>query len=197
MDTKAFDLKKQLRKQMSALRNQLTPEAVQDKSREIFHRLTELRVYKEAEVIYSYGSFRSEVFTWDFNRKVLEDGKTLLLPKVISREDMVFYKVENMKDLTEGTMGIMEPGEKCRPVSDRNSDGLMILPGLAFDKKGGRLGYGGGYYDRYRLTHQISGGNVAVAFDCQVIECVPGDEWDIKVDSIVTELKIYERTDEK
>lgn len=193
-----MEIKKQyLRREMSDRRNRMTPEARQARSREIFKKLTELDIYKDAGIIYSYGSFRSEVYTWDFNRRVLTDKKILALPKVISGTEMEFYKVCQMDELVKGYMGIMEPGRRCPVITPSEGTDLMILPGLAFDKALSRMGYGGGYYDRYLAGHRMQGLCCGIAFDFQLLDRVPKNAMDYSMDMIITESRILERMDKR
>lgn len=221
METKNIDLKKKaLRKEMSRRRNQLTSGEIRQLSRRMFDRLCEHDIYRKSPAVYSYASFRSEADTWDFNRRVLSDGKILALPKVVSKERMQFYRIDSMDQLVRGYMGILEPGPDCRPIgpadltpaspeftpSDLASSGLMspnlassgliIVPGLAFDGGFHRLGYGGGFYDRYldACRFFVSCG---AAFDCQLREDLPCEPTDYPLDYIVTETKLLERMDGK
>jgi 5-formyltetrahydrofolate cyclo-ligase len=195
--------KRELRKKMSAMRNQLSREALERSSERLFERLSGDEIYQKAEVIYSYASFRSEVDTWHFNRKVLSDGKLLALPKVLSKERMEFYKVEAFEQLVQGYMGIWEPGPECPVISDSALEnaqipGLILVPGLAFDEAFHRLGYGGGYYDRYLSLLDQPGQServksCGIALDCQFAEKVPCDSRDHLLDYIVTESRLMGR----
>ena len=198
--------KQSLRKEMSRRRNQLTVKDIQSFSGRLFERLCGHDIYRRASVVYSYGSFRSEVDTWKFNRRVLSDGKILALPKVISKERMEFYRTDSMNQLSEGYMGILEPGPECVPVSGKLPEcgvGIILVPGLAFDENFFRLGYGGGYYDRYlsRLCRRQSGQgrwfSCGAAFDSQMVKQIPREVTDYPLDYIVTETRILERMDEK
>lgn len=186
--------KKILRKRMQGIRDSLSSEIIKDFSREIFEKLRGMDIYKNTSVVYSYMSFRSEVFTWDFNERIIKDGKTLLLPKVISAKDMKFFKITRLDMLKKSFMGIMEPDETFEKIFDGPFiDGLMILPGLAFDRNFNRLGYGGGYYDRYLKEHSAEGKCLGVCFGCQLINEVPVNFSDYLLDGLVTESGILER----
>lgn len=203
--------KKALRKEMSQRWNKLAPEEIQRRSQLVFERLCEHDIYRRASVIYSYASFRSEVDTWKFNRQVLADGKILALPKVLGKERMEFYRIDSIDRLIEGYMGIREPGPECPPINRDQPEyakGIIIVPGLAFDREFYRLGYGGGYYDRYLSAccmEQRNGCFVksdnrfliscGVAYDGQMVEKVPREGTDHPLDHIVTETKILERMD--
>ena len=101
---------------------------------------------------------------------------------------MEFFHIENFGQLHPGTMGILEPEEGA--LAD-GADALVIMPGVAFDRDRRRIGYGGGYYDRYLAAHPCLP-TMAVAFDCQVLDEVPYDEYDIRPQILVTETSVYE-----
>ena len=182
--------KKALRKEMSLCRNRLSSGEILQSSQRIFDRLCQHDIFRRAPVIYSYSSFRSEVDTREVNRRILADGKILALPKVLSKERMEFYRIESMEQLVEGDMGILEPGPDCLPMNFCQS-GLIIVPGLAFDRRFYRLGYGGGYYDRYLSDCPLH--SCGVAFDFQMLEQVPCETVDYPLDYIATETKLLER----
>ena len=130
--------KNRLRQEMRKLRNQLSEQDVFHKSQKIFNKIIESSCYKKADYIFSYMSFRNEVDTENFHRKVLEDGKILLLPKVLSKEVMEFYQINDMSKLTKGSMGILEPDRTCelyvhnKHFRENDFDYIlhfMILPG--------------------------------------------------------------------
>lgn len=205
--------KRILRKEMSQRRNKLTPGEIQRYSQLVFERLCRHDIYRQAPVVYSYASFRSEVDIWKFNQQVLSDGKILALPKVLGKERMEFYRIDSIDRLIEGYMGIREPGPECPPIDWNQPEyakGIIIVPGLAFDGEFYRLGYGGGYYDRYLsacCSEQRNGCFVksdnqfliscSVAYDDQMVEMVPRERTDYPLDYIVTETKILERMDGK
>lgn len=162
------------------------------KSRQIFGQVYSMEEYKKAEKILVYASFRSEVGTEDFIEKALKDGKEIYCPKVCGG-DMEFYRIAGLKELTPGYMGIKEPegtdGKIFHVTGECRRNTLMIMPGSAFDKERNRIGYGGGYYDRYlaRYPFLIT---IAVGFSCQICESVPTDVYDRKPDIIITEEEV-------
>ena len=187
--------KKEMRKKMLFLRDSLSEKERKEKSGEIAKRLFTLEEFQKADVVLSYQSFRSEVETTEINRKIRESGKALYLPKTYAdRKEMAFYRVYSDADLIPGYQGILEPQEKEpfteKLVSLKPEKVLMLMPGAAFDDKGNRIGYGGGYYDRYLESHpQLH--TLALAFDMQVLFEVPAEEQDIKPQLLVTETSIY------
>ena len=142
--------KKEMRKKMLSLRDSLSEKERMEKSREIAKRLFTLEEFQKAEVVLSYQSFRSEVETTEMNQKIRESGKSLYLPKTYAdRKEMAFYRVYSDADLIPGYQGILEPQEK-EPFTEKLASlkpekVLMLMPGAAFDDKGNRIGYGGGF----------------------------------------------------
>lgn len=182
-----------LRSTMTARRNSLSKSYIQSASDQIFNRIRHHDIYKYSDCIFSYVSFRSEVDTWNFNKQVLADGKILAIPRVISKKHMEFYRIQDLSQLNKGYMGIYEPDLSCKSMTHTRYTGLMIIPGLAFDRKFGRLGYGGGFYDRYLIKYSKDSYCCGVAFDCQLTEHVPREPHDILMNYIVTETEYLER----
>lgn len=200
--------KKDLRQNMRQIRNRLSALEIQNKSQKIFSQIYEHPMYKNSVCVFSYASFRNEVDTTDFNKRVLADGKLLALPKVLTKETMEFYIVTDLQELVPGYMGLLEPNEKFQKISpetvfsiirknntEESSENsiLMILPGLAYDRNLYRIGYGGGYYDRYLNRYESGIVRCAAAFNCQMIDKVPTLPFDQRMDFVVTEDEIIER----
>ncbi len=138
--------------------------------------------FKSAEQIFCYASVFGEVDTFYLMGKILETGKSLALPKVSGKE-MIFYRVEKLEHLQRGYMGILEPTGESEPL-EPGPKTMLIMPGLAFDKERHRVGYGGGYYDRY-LSGFSCGIKVALAFDFQIMELLEHEETDVNPDIII------------
>ncbi|AIY84915.1 5-formyltetrahydrofolate cyclo-ligase [Clostridium baratii] len=188
-------MKKELRKEIIKKRDELdcTEKTIKDKK--IIEKLKDTKEYKEAKGIFVYIGFGSEINTKILIEDALEDGKEVCVPKVI-KKDMVFIKINSLENLVTSSYGILEP------VGDKNNFnvdnlGLIIMPGLAFDKQGNRLGYGGGYYDKFLSNNKINVKKIALAYDFQILDKVPSEEHDIKVDSIITEEKEIEINNKK
>jgi len=172
-----------LRKQVAEARDSLSLKARESKSSEIEERLFLLREFKSAAAIMFFASFRSEVETLPMIRHSLAVGKRIILPKV-NGEDLRLFEIHDVdKDLSQGTWGIPEPRE-IYPVTILDVD-FMIVPGVAFDLNGNRLGYGAGYYDRILPLYKKE--TVALAFEIQIVPEVPISALDIPVKKIVTE----------
>ena len=179
-------MKTSLRKQVAELRDGLSQEVRESKSREIGKRLYALPGFRAAGAILFFASFRSEVDTVTMIRHVLAAGKRVFLPKVKGRELALFEILDFDKDTAPGAWAIPEPRE-TKPVTIHEVD-LMIVPGLAFDENGNRLGYGAGFYDRILPTYRRM--TVALAFEEQIVPDVPVSIHDIPVKKIVTEKRI-------
>lgn len=176
--------KKALRRKMKKLRSAVTDRKIWDQKR--CSRLLQLPQVRAAHRIYVYASYGTEAGTWEFIQTCLDKGKQIALPRVCGQE-MDFYRIACLEDLCPGAYGIQEPGIHCQKVIPEEMD-CMILPGLAFDGRGHRLGYGGGYYDRYLERYPFQKENrIALAYDCQVTDYVPSEPTDICVGLLVTE----------
>lgn len=113
-------------------------------------------------------------------------------PRVTGEGEMEFARVDDEDDLVEGKFGIPEPAADA-PTSDIESIGALLLPGLAFDARGARVGYGGGYYDRaLSRTFKYPPTMIGVCFDFQVVDEVPDEEHDVRVDWIITDSRMIE-----
>ncbi len=149
------------------------------------------RWYKEAEIILSYASFRSEVVTDGINERALRDGKRLYLPKTYpDRREMIFYRIRDLDDTSSGYQGIREPREQEPWNPQEQGAGpavLMLMPGAAYDRRGSRIGYGGGYYDRFlgSFGNSVSY-KVMLAFAGQQVTEIPVEVCDIPPDRIIT-----------
>jgi 5-formyltetrahydrofolate cyclo-ligase len=179
-------LKAFLRKQVAQARDSLSPEIRRTKSREIGSRLSQLPEYRAASVILFFASFRSEVDTVPMIRQALAMGKRAVLPKVKGKELALFEIRDFDADVSAGAWGILEPHEK-NPVALDSMD-LIIVPGLAFDERGNRLGYGAGFYDK--LLAAFTKTTMALAFEVQVVPNVPAAAHDVPIQKIVTEKRI-------
>jgi 5-formyltetrahydrofolate cyclo-ligase len=181
-------LKASLRKQVADTRNSLTPDERQAKSREIENRLFQLPEFSKASVVMFFASFRSEVNTLPMIKRALALGKRVVLPKVLGKTLALFEIRDVESDVASGAWGILEPLEKRRVELD--SVDLIIVPGLAFDEQGNRLGYGVGFYDK--LLSSFIKTTVALAFEIQIVPEVPADKHDVRIVKIVTEKRTIE-----
>ncbi|MEO6021859.1 MAG: 5-formyltetrahydrofolate cyclo-ligase [Burkholderiales bacterium] len=189
--------KVELRKAILARRDGLGAEARVASSDRIARRVIELPGFRQADVVLAYVSFGSEFDTTDFVRATLAHGKILLLPRVNRQKRRLdlFRVADPAKDLISGTWNIREPDpERCPSWNDETVD-FVLVPGVAFDAQGNRLGYGGGFYDCLLEDLGPFPSLIAAAFASQVVDRVPTEEHDIAVDVVVTEEKNFVRND--
>jgi len=166
-------------------------------SRAIFQRLTALPDYRAAAAVLCYVSFRSEVATHDFLLRMLGEGKRVVVP-YCRANCLELFHFDGFDDLSPGTLGILEPKAELRRQYERRvaveEIDLFVIPGLALDRQGGRLGYGKGYFDRLLRDARNDALLAAVAFECQLFDAVPVLPHDVRVDCVVTEAGLYRRT---
>ena len=171
----------------------MSEEEIEERSHRIAQRVMEMDEWREAQAVLGYYSFRSEVRTEELLRAALEEGKRLALPRVNrERRELDLYWVPELGQpcIRPGTWDIPEPvPEVCEPAKLEDID-LVMVPGVAFDVAGGRIGYGGGFYDR--LLKDLGEGQVAIAlaFEVQIIDRVPVAWFDQRVPIIVTEDRV-------
>ena len=198
-------LKQTLRKRTLALREQLSLDQRAVHSAAITNRLLQLPQYQQAKAVLGYMNFGAEFASELWVQRVLADGKKLALPRV-NRYTMQLdlYWVDDFENqLAAGMWGIREPiVERCERVSTIFEVEFALLPGVAFTRDGGRLGYGGGFYDK--LLAQLQDVNktprpslVAAAFAIQVVPNVPLETTDVKVEWLVTEHETIHCADAK
>lgn len=154
-------------------------------SERIARRVSALKAYESARIVLCYHSAGGEVDTMQLIERMRSDGKTVCLPAIIGKGVM---EARRMDCLVPGPYGIPCPEG---PVIPPEAIDLLLVPGLAFDKSCQRLGRGGGYYDRY--LPECRGEKVGLAFDCQVVECLPLSKHDAQLDMLVTESTLYTR----
>ncbi len=181
--------KKILRKKMREIRDGLNSEEINIRSGKITEQLLHSSLYEKSEYICVYDAFRNEVDCRYIIKQAFQDGKSVYLPVTNDEtKTMEFYRITESTSYTEGNYGIREP------KLDENSEKLqhnavILMPGLAFDRNKHRLGYGGGYYDKYLSLHQQHI-TVALCYDFQIVSALPYEEHDILPDYIVTEYEI-------
>lgn len=165
-------------------RDALGADARADADRKIMERFTGLPAYKSAGTVMLFASFRSEVNTMGIIENALTSGKRVVIPKVIRGENRLqLVEIKDASELRPGYMGIPEPASD-NAVQASELD-LIAVPGAAFDEQGGRIGYGGGYYDR--LLALTSAMTVALAYEAQMMDSVPREEHDVPIKAIITE----------
>jgi 5-formyltetrahydrofolate cyclo-ligase len=177
-----------LRKRIKDLLNEHPVSLLKEESKLIQSHLFSLPEYKESSIIMFYVSIEREVYTHDMIKRALTEKKDVVVPLVLESQDiMLTCKISDFRDLKPGPWGIPQPvKEKIQNVPLSSLD-LIIVPGIAFDRRGNRLGRGKGFYDRFLKLVGPKVPKVALAFSSQIVEKVPVTENDIAVDKIVTE----------
>lgn len=179
--------KKEIRKKIIDVRNNINSAEKILKDSMITEKLISSRFYKSSNTIFAFVNFGSEVDTRKFIEQSIKDNKIICVPKVISKEKgMELFVIESLEDLEPGFYGIMEPKKNC-PSIDKSKLDFVLMPGVAFDRRGGRIGYGAGFYDRFLTDLNPSVPRIAIAYQLQIIDEVPMEESDIRIDGIITE----------
>ena len=178
--------KKEIRKLVFAERRRLSSEELEEKSRVICEKIMATEQWKEASCIYAYMDCKGEVCMRTLLTSAWAEGKRVAVPKVFGTE-MRFFYINSYEDVAPGYYDIPEPvgGEEafCETA-------LMIMPGVAFDEKLHRCGYGGGFYDRFLKIHRGLK-TIAPAFDFQIVPEVPAEAFDISPQMVITETNVY------
>lgn len=191
--------KKTLRKEMLARRDALSLQERKEKSERIAKLVLGLEEFQNANVVLLYDSIRSEVEAAEIAQDAKRQNKMLYYPRVMGRE-MKFYLVDDTTEMEISPYGIREPNpESTVEYKPSEVDKVFVLmPGAAFDKEGNRIGYGGGYYDKYLhwLEVQVKQERIyktAVAYECQLVELggIESERHDVRVDCVVTEKQLY------
>lgn len=187
-----FRNKQEFRKYIIEKRDELDKDVRSQRNAKIITNLTDSKYYRCAQTIFVFVSFGSEVDTHGFIEQSLKDGKTVGVPKIITKERGIeVFKITGLGDLKSGYYGILEPTEGCQPIASDDID-LIIMPGVAFDRHGGRIGYGAGYYDRYLADMTKSVRKIALGYSFQVLDYVPTEDFDIRIDGIITDEEVIE-----
>jgi 5-formyltetrahydrofolate cyclo-ligase len=163
-------------------------------SRRICERVTKLPEYSGGELVSMYVSMPTEVQTLEFINEARDGGKDIAVPCCLGN-DLQLFHLQTWEDLAPRTLGILEPLDDLRQRHERWLDvsriDVFLLPGVAFDRWGGRLGHGKGYYDRLLAKARPEASRIALAFECQMVDQVPMTVTDAFVDFVVTENGIY------
>jgi len=177
---------------MLAKRNGLTEPEIHSKSRRIQEIFTTSSFFEEANILGVYLAHGSEVRTWMIIEAAFRNMKTIAVPRVIDSASMRFYEINqySMNSLLKGKFGILEPNGTESDVSEAVD--LLIVPGIAFDLNGYRLGHGMGYYDNF-LRNKGQMTVIGLAFDFQILKIglLPHSKYDMKVDNVVTEMGFH------
>ncbi len=185
--------KASLRRRYRALRQSLTAGEVRAKSAAIAERLLTLPLWRESRTVLLYLSFRNEVETDALYRFGWQAGKRMLLPICQATErDMEASVLDSLEQLVPNRYGIRELPPALQQIVAPEEIDLCLIPGLAFDRAGTRLGSGAGYYDRYLLRLRPGVPRVALAYACQLRgTALPRDRHDLPMDVLITEQAVY------
>lgn len=181
-------MKNEIRKKYKALRSSFCESITASKAAaESFVKSYE---YINCKNLFIFLSFGSEIETRDIIKRAFDDNKTVALPYMTGRShEMVFIKISSLSELVKNKIGIYEPVYDNSNIVKSDRDTLIVIPGLAFDLKGSRLGYGGGYYDKYLSENEYMA-SVGLCFDFQITDYVPVDKNDIKIDTVITDRRV-------
>lgn len=182
--------KKFLRREINLRLKTLSQEERVKFSRAVVEKFLASTVYKNSAVIMAYLSTAEEIQLNEFISTALDDGKILAVP-FIERREMQAVRLPNLDALEVGAYKILTVKRDIRKIIDAEKIDCVITPGLAFDAEYNRLGKGGGYYDKF-LSRAVNAKKIALAYDCQLVEKVPIEPNDLKVDAVITPTKILE-----
>lgn len=181
--------KKKIRKEILNIRNSLENKIKKKYDEKIYSNFIESDLYKSSNNIFIYVSYGSEVNTIKLIERFLKDKKKVFVPKInFSTREMFAIKIETLDVLVKNKFGILEPKYLDRYIKEEDLD-IILMPGAVFDLNGNRIGYGGGYYDRY-LKNTDKKNKIALAYSIQLTDEIPSENHDIKVDYIITEKNI-------
>ena len=173
--------KAELRRKIREQKRAMTEAEIESRSAQLGELFAKSKLYLEAETIYGYLPYNQEVRTVPMLERALKDGKKVAVPKVYG-DTMKFIYLEDLTQVEKGYAGIPEPVADT-PVAD-DPTALVLMPGLAFTKNGDRMGYGGGFYDRF-LADEPNHPTLALCYAFQMVEQLPTEEYDIPVDLVL------------
>ena len=173
--------KKELRARIRQQKRAMTPAEIEEKSRILGEKFQECPAYRDAKTIYGYLPYNQEVRTVPILKQALLDGKQVAVPKVFG-DDMKFILLPDLTRVSKGYAGIPEPIDDGPEATDETA--LVLMPGLVFDPQGHRIGYGGGFYDKF-LSREPHHPTVALCYDFQVMDKLETEEFDIPVDLVL------------
>ena len=184
--------KQSIRKEVTEKKRRMSEAEISRLSLDLKEKFCSLEEYGSASVLYAYMSYNQEVRTAPIIEQAWEDGKRVAVPRIFNKEYMEFIYINSFDELESGYMGIPEP--KYEVFADdfdriaQEQEVLMLLPGLAFDKEGSRLGYGGGFYDMYLedYSEETNFIKTALCYDFQIYEKLKTEDHDVKIDIVIS-----------
>lgn len=182
-----MEAKKMLRRSALAARRALTAETRKDASEAIIEKLLSEKAYQRASIIFAYAAMPEEVQLDIFLQQALCDGKVVGIPLITGKGRMEAVRLHHLEELEPDAYGIRSVPKAKRILLDPKEIDLVAVPGVAFDRNGGRLGMGAGFYDRFFFERAVRAERIALTFECQLVEQVPTESHDAFVDIILTE----------
>ena len=173
--------KKELRRQIREQKRAMTEEQIVTASQRLGELFCNCEYYKNAKTIYGYLPYNQEVRTVPMLEQAIKDGKRVAVPKCYG-EEMRFIYMDDLNKVEKGYANIPEPIDD-EPVAD-DKTALVLMPGMAFTKEGHRMGYGGGFYDKF-LASEPDHPTVALCYDFQMLDAIPTEDYDIPVDCVL------------
>ena len=173
--------KKELRAQIRAQKRAMTEEQIVEKSLRLGELFLASDAYKNAKTIYGYLPYNQEVRTVAMLEQAMKDGKRVAVPKCYG-DEMRFIFMDDLSKVEKGYANIPEPIAD-EPIAD-DETALVLMPGMAFDPQGHRIGYGGGFYDKF-LAKEPNHPTLALCYDFQMVEYLETEEFDIPVDTVL------------
>lgn len=173
--------KQQLRQAIRQRKRAMTQEEIEDRSRSLCEKFLNSDNYRRCTCLYGYLPYNQEVRTWPILHQALADGKKVAVPKVYG-DEMKFIYLTDLTQVATGYAGIPEPIADG-PVAEQQ-DALVLMPGLAFDPQGHRIGYGGGFYDKF-LSREPKHPTVALCYEFQMVDHLETEQFDIPVDTVI------------
>ena len=173
--------KKQLRQNIRVQKRAMTEEQITLASEKLVQMFLQTAQYQNAKTIYAYLPYNQEVRTVPIVEQAFRDGKKVAVPKIYG-DKMRFLYISDLKDVEKGYCGIPEPIADEPEADDETA--LVLMPGMAFTKDGKRIGYGGGYYDKF-LANEPNHPTVALCYDFQIVDSLPTQSHDFCVDLVL------------
>ena len=173
--------KQALRKMIREKKRAMTEAQIQEASAHLAQMLYASPLYRQATTIYGYLPYNQEVRTIPMLEQALAEGKRVAVPKVYG-DEMRFLYIDDLSRVEKGYAGIPEPIDD-EPVAE-DPTALVLMPGLAFDRMGHRIGYGGGFYDKF-LSAEPDHPTLALCYGFQMLDELPTEEFDIPVDCVL------------
>lgn len=173
--------KKELRRQIREQKQAMSEDDIRRRSARLAELFVASPLYQQAKTVYGYLPYNQEVRTVPILEQAIRDGKRVAVPKVYG-DTMRFIYMEDLSQVAVSSFGIPEPVTDEPVAEDKTA--LVLMPGVAFTRQGDRIGYGGGFYDRF-LAEEPDHPTLALCYDFQMVKSLPTEEYDIPVDCVL------------